>query len=612
MKTSERAGDRVASADPAGPVGRVLLSHHADLIRASGINDGVRDARGYISATTIDQVAGLGFAPYQCLVPALVLPLRAATGEVVGHQLRPDRPREANGKAVKYETPEGSRLHLDVPPAVRHMIRDARTPLIVTEGIRKADSAATRGVCAIALLGVWGWRGRDPQGRKAPLAEWEDIRVGGREVHIAFDSDLRTKPEVRAAAERLAEFLKDCGAIVRIVCLPDGPNGTKVGLDDFLAAGHGANDLFALPVVPPAERSNVSDFTSHHKTGTREVKLEEWRGSDLMAIDIPPIPESLPILGRGGVVIRAAAHVLSGPPKSGKSTLLVGALSDWLRAGLSILFFTEEGKDQWVRRARKAEGDWSNVVFVPVLGSDKEAMLRRAVEGSEDVVLVDTIRSAFSFNDETDNSEVARKVNPWVHGVSREKKKTLLLVHHSRKGGGNHGEGISGASALLGAVDVAIEIDRDTSNSRNRRVVRTLSRITSPAEFVYEMDTESGVLTLLGDPTQLKADAVSSRVLDAVREGTDWLTTDHIRSRLGSPPPSDEQIRRALNQLARRGEIDRDPAIAVGSAQGKECKWRAVVANEELDFTSNGDAPKGGSEVPRESEARQARVKIAV
>jgi hypothetical protein len=590
----------VVSTDLEESLRRILLPHHANLIRASAISDEVAAARGYWSATDRQELARLGFAGSQQLVPALVVPIRGAAGVVVAHQVRPDRPRALHGKLVKYETAARSRIHLDVPSGVRDLIHDAGKPLIVTEGIRKADSAATRGICVVGLVGVWGWRGRDGMGRKAPLAEWEDIRVGGREVHIAFDSDLRTKPEVRAAAEHLAEFLKDCGAIVRIVCLPDGPNGTKVGLDDFFAAGHGADDFFALPVVPPAERSNASDFTSHHTTGTREVKLEEWRGSDLMTMDISPVPASLPLLGRGDIVIKGCSHVLSGYPKSGKSTLLLSAISDWLGSGLSIVYYTEEGKEQWVRRAQRAEGDWSNVVFIPALGS-----------GTEDVVIVDTIRSALHFKDETDNSEVARKVNPWVNGVSRERSKTLILVHHSRKGGGSHGEGISGAHALLGAVDVAIEIDRDPSNSGNRRVIRTLGRVTCPPDFVYEMDIESGRLTPLGESKQLRADEVGSRVLDIVREGTEWLTTYEVRSHLGSPSPSDEQVRRALTELATRGEIDRDPPIAVGSAQGKACKWRAAVPTEALDFTSNGDAPTGGSKLPSESNSRE-RVKVVI
>ena len=50
------------------------------------------------------------------------------------------------------------------------------------------------------------------------------------------------KPAVHAASERLGKFLTGRGAEVRYVYLPS-VNGDKVGLDDFLAAGHTVDDL---------------------------------------------------------------------------------------------------------------------------------------------------------------------------------------------------------------------------------------------------------------------------------------------------------------------------------------------------------------------------------
>ena len=55
-----------------------------------------------------------------------------------------------------------------------------------------------------------------------------------------------TKSEVHSALARLAEVLKSRGAHVRYIYLPSGPGGTKVGLDDYLAAGHAVDDLLVL------------------------------------------------------------------------------------------------------------------------------------------------------------------------------------------------------------------------------------------------------------------------------------------------------------------------------------------------------------------------------
>jgi len=86
------------------------------------------------------------------------------------------------------------------------------------------------------LSGVDGWQGTNGQGGKTALPDWTDIALNGRRVYIAFDSDAATKPSVAGALERLGYYLAR-KADVRYCYLPDGPNGTKVGLDDYLAAG---------------------------------------------------------------------------------------------------------------------------------------------------------------------------------------------------------------------------------------------------------------------------------------------------------------------------------------------------------------------------------------
>jgi len=39
-----------------------------------------------------------------------------------------------------------------------------RLPLFITEGIPKGDAAVTIGLCCIALLGVWNFRGTNDAG----------------------------------------------------------------------------------------------------------------------------------------------------------------------------------------------------------------------------------------------------------------------------------------------------------------------------------------------------------------------------------------------------------------------------------------------------------------
>jgi hypothetical protein len=241
--------------------GRPLLAHHQALLEASAVSSAVGAARGYASVETKKRLESLGFPPSQRLVPALLVPVYNVHGELATYQIRPDEPRIVDGKALKYETPARSRMCLDVPRPARPWLDDPGRPLFVTEGARKADAGVSAGLCTVALLGVWNWRGSAESGGKVALPDWEAIalkgaRDVGREVYVVFDSDVMQKQAVYLALCRLKAFLESRGAVVRVIYLPPGEGGTKVGLDDFLAAGHGPGDLLALAsdaVRPPPD-----------------------------------------------------------------------------------------------------------------------------------------------------------------------------------------------------------------------------------------------------------------------------------------------------------------------------------------------------------------------
>ena len=74
--------------------------------------------------------------------------------------------------------------------------------------MKKGDALANRGLCAVALLGVWNWRGSNDRGGKVALPEWEYVALNGREVYVVFDSDVMLKPGVHAAMVRLKAFLE--------------------------------------------------------------------------------------------------------------------------------------------------------------------------------------------------------------------------------------------------------------------------------------------------------------------------------------------------------------------------------------------------------------------
>jgi hypothetical protein len=124
------------------------------------------------------------------------------------------------------------------------MLADPSIPLCITEGQKKDDALASHNLCAVALLGVWGFKGKNEFGGVSLLADFDHIAFNNRVVRIVFDSDVMTKPAVQKALARLTEHSKRKGAQVSSVYLPS-VNGQKVGVDDYLLT-HDVSELEQL------------------------------------------------------------------------------------------------------------------------------------------------------------------------------------------------------------------------------------------------------------------------------------------------------------------------------------------------------------------------------
>ena len=215
---------------PNGQTHTLSDSHRRMLYEESGISPDVAEERGYYTARRRSEVPE-AFKDYQRR-PGLVIPVLTPSG---AHRvrLRPDRPRKGkDGRARKYEQAGGVGCVLDVHPRNLECLQDATVPLWVVEGEKKGDSLTSRGERAVALPGVWNW-----QRGGAMLPDWQHIALEGRTVYVCFDSDAWSNGNVQMALERLVAVLEDRGAEVLAVHLEDAPDGSKVGADDFFAAG---------------------------------------------------------------------------------------------------------------------------------------------------------------------------------------------------------------------------------------------------------------------------------------------------------------------------------------------------------------------------------------
>ena len=71
----------------------------------------------------------------------LLIPVWSVERRIAWWQYRPDNPRAGrNGKPIKYLTPKGAPMRLDVHPSMKRHLGNPNVPLFITEGIMKGDA----------------------------------------------------------------------------------------------------------------------------------------------------------------------------------------------------------------------------------------------------------------------------------------------------------------------------------------------------------------------------------------------------------------------------------------------------------------------------------------
>ncbi len=160
--------------------------------------------------------------------PGFFVPVRDERTRIAGCQLRPDDTGEGGPKYIWFSSagkPHGTSSGAPVHFARPHLLRDA-SEVIVTEGALKADVASyLMDAPVIAAAGVNNFGPGFPEDLKA---EFPNLQT----IFIAFDSDWRAKPQVKAALEKLMRELAGVGFRVKVRTWPP----QHKGIDDYLLA----------------------------------------------------------------------------------------------------------------------------------------------------------------------------------------------------------------------------------------------------------------------------------------------------------------------------------------------------------------------------------------
>jgi hypothetical protein len=244
-----------ASADHIAGVLTTLLRKHLTLseqhraaLRARGLSEGEIERNGYASAPTPDDgdriarelsdfnLEGVpGFHKYggewrmRDFGSGIFVPVRDEHLRIVGCQIRRDDVADGQPKYIWFSSagkPHGTTSSSPVHFAKPHLLRHA-SEVLITEGALKADVAAfLLDAPVIAAAGVSNFGQDFAENLKAKFPKLKTC-------FVAFDSDWRIKPQVKAALEKLMHGLSGAGFRVKVRTWP--PHMGK-GIDDYLLA----------------------------------------------------------------------------------------------------------------------------------------------------------------------------------------------------------------------------------------------------------------------------------------------------------------------------------------------------------------------------------------
>lgn len=545
---------------------RLEYPHHRRmLLDESSISSAVVADRGYYTAKTKVELGRLGFTAKQQRTPALVVPMYSPAGKLVTHQIRPDSPREeGDGKAIKYETPAGSPIRLDVHPGQTERVKDASVPLWITEGVKKADSLVSRGQCVVALQGVWCW-----QKDGLPLRDWEDVRLWGRPACVIFDSDVTTNQKVQTALEGLVGFLRGRGARVTVAYLPDAPGGGKQGVDDFLASGKEIRDL--EPFLHQGLREDL--LPAGKPLSEVEPERVEWLW-----------PRRIP---------KGKITVLDGDPDNGKS-LLTTDLAARVTAGRdlpdgtpteaagAVIVSAEDGASDTIRpRFDAAGGDPSRALLLgddePFAIPDDLPRLERAVRRvGAALVVVDPIMAFLSGNVNSNrDQDVRRALTPLKQIAERTGAAVVLVRHLNKTQGGNPLYRGGGSIGIIGAARSGMVVGPHPDSEKLRVLAGQKNNLSLPPRSLsYGIETaENGAARIAykgfseATAAQLLRVPEDEEEKSALAEAKEFLLSELARSPVSAraikknakeAEISERTLRRAKQVLGVRSEKESD------------------------------------------------------
>jgi archaellum biogenesis ATPase FlaH len=276
--------------------------------------------------------------------------------------------------------------------------------------------------------------------------------------------------------------------------------------------------------------------------------------------------------------------MLSGHPKSGKTTLLTHVLRAMTQENggtvvshvfpARVLVVTEEQPQLWAIRHHSLGGFRPGILRImtqPFIGAVSLATWKSFIEtlvlacqrDSIDLVVFDTLAAIFPLQDENSSVECKAVMEPLKH--LNDDGRAVLIVHHSKKGSGGDNSTIAlrGSSAISGFVDIIVGVlpyGRSPEGTRARLII-IQSRLPQPPRRVVELSEDNqsySVAEGVSDFFQKKRTTKLSKVLPM---GLPGMT---VSEALKGSSYSENHLRKIINLGVEDGSIIKVPPNAPG------------------------------------------------
>lgn len=298
-----------------------------------------------------------------------------------------------------------------------------------------------------------------------------------------------------------------------------------------------------------------------------------------------------------GVLLPSHITLLSSAPKAGKTTFVAYMLRAMWTEDTYIhgdirpaptLVISEEADTLIAKRADALGFSemWPIGWLTPEPGRTWEHLLayikKYTMLYHNPVVILDTLSRHWGIDDENDNAKVEKALNPLID-IARSTGAALLLVHHTRKSGGYGGAASRGGSAILGAVDISIELTRLAKDDKTAcRRLDGFSRYeeTPGSEEPLVIKLTPGGYVLATEEDKRAADILSdSTIRQWLQANPGWWTADSISAASSMPLRT---VREALGALVVTDDIRQQGSGRKGSP------YTYCAVSEEEDNELNG------------------------